>query len=88
MVAPLTETGNECNNEKGSYEGSSEIKMLRGYYISCKDNENMYKLVSLKNPFLLYSYVRRNFLLSSSQFNCSYKEGYKHYNLFSGKALC
>jgi len=47
MVAPLTETGNECNNEKGRYEGLSEFKMLTGYYISCKDNENMYKLASL-----------------------------------------
>jgi hypothetical protein len=47
MVAPLSETGSECNNEKGRYEGSSEIKMLTGYYISCNDNENMYKLASL-----------------------------------------
>jgi len=47
MVAPLTETGNECNNENRRYEGPSEFKMLTGYYISCKDNENMYKLASL-----------------------------------------
>ena len=47
MVAPLRETGNECNNEKGRYERSSEIEILTGYYISCKDNENMYKLASL-----------------------------------------
>jgi hypothetical protein len=47
MVAPFTETGNESNNEKGRHEGSSEIKILTGYYISCNDNESMYKLASL-----------------------------------------
>jgi len=58
--------------------------MLTGYYISCKDNENMHKLASLQNQFLLFSYVCRNVFLSSSQFNCSYK----YYNLYSGNALC
>jgi hypothetical protein len=41
MVVPPTETGNDSNNEKERYKGSSEIKMLTGYYISCKDNENI-----------------------------------------------
>jgi len=47
MFVPFIETGKECNNEKGRYKGSSEIKMLTGYYISCNDNESTYKLALL-----------------------------------------
>jgi hypothetical protein len=43
MVAPLKETGDESHNEKGRYEGSSELTMLTRYYISCNDNDTIVK---------------------------------------------
>jgi hypothetical protein len=42
-AALFKETGDESNNKEGRYEGSSELKMLTGYYISCKYNENIVK---------------------------------------------